>query len=103
MTFLLLQIANAVLAAASLWIHFRAPNLWDDQAMVYSILTGCLFASLTAILVGIALIVGEAKKSYWIHLVLTLAFAGVQGWLLWDAGKELGAFHLLQSRLFGSP
>jgi hypothetical protein len=103
MTFLLLQLANAALAALSLYIHFRNPHLLDDQALVYSVLTGCLLASITAIALGFAFIVGENKgKSNSVHLVLTLAFAGVQGWLLWEASRELGLLKLIQGALSGA-
>lgn len=101
LTFMLLQAVNAVLAAASLWIHFRNPALWDDQAIVFSTVSGSIMASLTAMLLGAALLFSaEAKwKSNFIHLVLTLSFAGIQGYLLYLTSRELGILQLLKSKL----
>ncbi|HLP39947.1 MAG TPA: hypothetical protein VK465_00440 [Fibrobacteria bacterium] len=101
LTFLLLQLANLALAAASAWIHFRNPHLWGDQAMVYSTLTGTFLASFTALLLGLVLVF--ASESRWasmaLNLVLTLAFAGGQGWLLWLTGREFGLVQLLKLKL----
>lgn len=101
MTFLLLQAANLALAVATAWIRFRDPHLWDDQAIVYSTVSGALLASLTALLLGIAMYLAEESrwKSHAIHLLLTLGFVGLQGWLLWKTGQELGVIHILQWRL----
>lgn len=101
MTFLLLQIVNAILAAASLGIHFLLPTLWDDQAIVFSTLAGSLLASLTAVALGISmLLAGESKsRGTLVHLVLTLGFAGLQGWLLFLTGRDLGIIHMIKSRL----
>lgn len=101
MTFLLLNAANIALAASSLWIHFRNPTLLDDQGLVYSILAGCLMASLSAIFLGVALLFSaEARwKTNAFHLLLILACSGIQGYLLWSTGKDLGILQMLKSRL----
>jgi hypothetical protein len=100
---LLLQIANAILAAATLWIRFRAPFLWDDQGLVYAACAGTLTASFTALMLGFALIAGEKAK--WgpalLNLALTLACAGLQGYFLFAAGRDLGVLRLLKARLGG--
>lgn len=102
MTFLLLQFTNAVLAAASTWIFFRAPTLWDDQALVYCTVAGTFIACLTAILIGGSLVFSErSRKSHFIHIALTLAFAGWQGYLLYLAGRESGLLQIIKSRLHG--
>jgi hypothetical protein len=102
MTFLLLQFTNAVLAAASAWIFFRAPTLWDDQALVYSTVAGTLVACLTAVFIGGSLVFSEqGRRSHFIHIALTLAFAGWQGYLLYLAGRELGLLQIIKSRLEG--
>ncbi|MDB5104537.1 MAG: hypothetical protein JWP91_2226 [Fibrobacteres bacterium] len=101
LTFLLLQLTNAVLAAATLWIHFRNPFLWDDQAIVASTCAGTVAASLTAIILGLALIFGSESK--WgpaiLNLALTLAFAALQGYFLFLTGRDLGIFQLVKSKL----
>ncbi len=101
LTFLLLQLTNLVLAASSSWIHFKNPLMWDDQAMVISACAGTLCASLTAILLGISLIFGEHAK--WgmaiLNLFLTLAFGGLQGYLLFLLGRDLGIVNLIKARL----
>lgn len=101
MALLLLQIANAALAAASLGIHFLAPALWDDQAIVFSTLAGTLLACVTAIALGGSLLGSQAIRwrTMLIHLVLTLAFAAAQGWLLYLTGRDMGVVQLLKSRL----
>lgn len=100
MTFLLLQFTNAILAASSAWIFFRAPTLWDDQAIVYSTVAGTFLACLTAIFLGGSMLFSEnSRKSHFIHLVLTLAFAGFQGWLLFQMGRNMGLIELIKSRL----
>lgn len=100
-TFLLLQLANLVLAAATLWIRFRDPFLWDDQAIVVTTCAGSLSASLTAVLLGLSLVFREETK--WgvamFNLVLTLAFAGLQGYFLFLTGRDLGVLHLLKAKL----
>jgi hypothetical protein len=98
LTFLLLQAANLALAGASLWIHFRAPGLWDDQAMVYSTVTGTFLASLTAVVLGAAMLLSSETrwKSTLANLLLTLVFASGQGYLLYQAGRETGLIQLLR-------
>lgn len=100
---LFLQIANAALAAATLWIRFRAPFLWDDQAIVFSACAGTLTASFTALLLGIALLTDEESKwgSTLLNLVLALASAGLQGYFLFVAGRDMGLLRVLKSRLGG--
>ena len=103
---LFLQLVNAAFAAASLWIHFRAPLLWDDQAIVFSACAGTLAACVTALLLGLILLFGsEASETKWgsilLNLILTLGFAGVQGYFLFSAGRDLGVLHLLKARLGG--
>jgi hypothetical protein len=102
-TFVLLQSINAALAAATLWIRFRNPFLWDDQGIVYSTCAGALFACLTAVLLGMALVFGEETKwgSAILNLLLTLAFAGMQGYFLYLTGRDLGVLHLLKAKLSG--
>jgi hypothetical protein len=101
LTFLLLQLTNLVLAAASLWLHFKNPLMWDDQAVVVSICAGTLSASLTAILLGITLAFGEETK--WgpvlLNLFLTLAFGGLQGYLLFMMGRDMGIVQMVKARL----
>lgn len=103
MALLLLQIANAALAAATLWIHYRAPFLWDDQAIVYSTCAGALSASVTALALGIALLAREEAKwgSTLLNLALTLAFAGLQGFFLFSAGRDMGLLRIIKARLGG--
>jgi hypothetical protein len=100
---LFLQLANAALAAATLWIRFRAPFLWDDQAIVFSTCAGTLTACLTALLLGIALLTDEESK--WgptlLNLFLALACSGLQGYFLFSAGRDMGLLHILKSRLGG--
>lgn len=99
--FLLLQIANLALAGASLWIHFRAPHLWDDQAIVFSTVTGTLVASFTAVLLGAAMILAAEMrwKTHFANLFLTLLFVSGQGYLLYLAGHDTGLIQLLQLKL----
>jgi hypothetical protein len=101
LTFILLNSVNAALAAASLWIHFRIPGLWDDQALVYSTLAGFSLACLSAILLGARMLFSDHAgwRSHLIHLTLILAFAAVQGYLLYLLGKDLGLPQLLKSRM----
>lgn len=101
LTFLLLQAVNTVLAAASLWIHFRNPVLWDDQAIVFSTIAGSTMACLTAMLLGTALLFSsEAKwKINSVHLLLTLAFAATQGYLLYLTSRDIGLLQMLRSKL----
>jgi hypothetical protein len=100
---LLLQIANLILAAATLWIRFRAPFLWDDQGIVFSTCAGTLTACLTALLLGIALLTDEDSK--WgptlLNLVLALGFSGLQGFFLFAASRDMGLLHVLKARLGG--
>lgn len=100
---LLLQIANTALAASTLWIRFRAPFLWDDQAIVYSTCAGFLAACFTALLVGISLLLDEKPKTLptLLNLVLTLGYTGLQGWFLFATARETGILGLLKSRLGG--
>lgn len=101
LTFVLLQVANFAFAAATLWIHFRNPFLWDDQAIVLSTCAGTVAASLTAIILGLSLLFGSGTKmlSALINLFLTLAFAGLQGYFLWFTARDLGIFQALKARL----
>ncbi len=101
LTFLLLQAANLILAAATLWIHFKAPFLWDDQAIVLSACGGTLMASLTAILIGLTLAFRNDTKwgAVILNLMLTLAFAGLQGYFLFLTGRDLGLFQMLKAKL----
>lgn len=100
-TFLLLQLTNAALAAATLWIHFKNPFMWDDQAIVIATCAGVLGASLTAIILGLSMVFRSDAK--WgpilLNLLLTLAFAGLQGYFLYLTGRDLGLFQLLKSKL----
>lgn len=103
MTFLLLQAVNVLLAASTLWIRFRNPGLWDDQAMVFSTVAGTVLASLTAVLLGASMVLaGEIRRSHILHLLLTLLFAGLQGAMLYITGRDLGIIHLIKSRLGGA-
>jgi hypothetical protein len=101
LTFILLQTMNCILAGSSLWIHFKNPLMWDDQAMLISALAGTIVASITAILLGISLLLNEETK--WggslINLMLTLSFGGLQGYLLFLLGREMGILNLIKSRL----
>lgn len=101
LTFVLLQVANAAFAAATLWIHFRNPFLWDDQAIILSTCAGTAAASLTAIILGLSLLFGSGSKmlSVAINLFLTLAFAALQGYFLWFTARDLGVFQALKARL----
>ena len=103
MALLLLQIANAFLAAATLWIRFRAPFLWDGQAIVFSTCAGVLSASFTALALGISLLARDEIKwgSILLNLALTLAFAGTQGYFLYATGSDLGLLRILKARLGG--
>ena len=100
-TFVLLHLINSALAGASLWIHFRNPLMWDDQALVIAICAGSLCASLTAIILGLSLVFGEEIE--WgptiLNLFLTLAFGGLQGYLLFTLGRDFGIIQLLKSKL----
>jgi hypothetical protein len=100
---LLLQLVNAALAAATLWIHFRAPLLWDDQAIVFATCAGTLAACLTALLLGLVLLFGSETKwgAILLNLVLTLGFAGLQGYFLFFTGRDLGVLRILKARLGG--
>ena len=100
---ILLQIVNAALAAATLWIRFRAPFLWDDQGIVYSTCAGTLAACFTALLLGMAMLADEDTNwgATLLNLVLTLGFAGLQGYFLFTVGQDLGILRLLKSRLGG--
>src|SRR4051812_37247604 len=100
LTFLLLQLTNFALAAASLWIHFRNPLMWDDQAIVFSSSAGALSASLTAIILGIQFMFAKETKpaSAAINLVLTLGFAALQLYLLFLTGRDLGLMQILKSK-----
>jgi hypothetical protein len=99
----LLQIVNVALGAATLWIHYRAPLLWDDQAIVFSTCAGTLAACASALLIGLVLLFGEETK--WgpmlLNLALTLGFAGLQGYFLFFAGRDLGVLRILKARLGG--
>lgn len=101
MTFLLLQIANVAMAVATLWIHFRNPFMWDDQAIVISTCAGTLAASFTAILLGISLVFSEETKwgAAFINLLLTLAFAALQGYFLFLTGRDMGIYQLIKAKL----
>jgi len=103
MTLLLLQIVNLALGAATLWIHFRAPLLWDDQAIVFSTCAGTLAACITALLLGFGLLFGSETKwgSFLLNLVLTLGLAGLQGYYLFFTGRDLGVLRILKARLGG--
>ena len=100
-TFLLLQTFNILLACATLYIRFRDPLLWDDQAIVLSTSFGTIGASLTAILLGMHLAFGDDTK--WgpviLNLGLTLAVAGMQGYFLYLTGKDLGLIEILKAKL----
>ena len=100
-TFLLLQSANLALALATLWIHFRNPLMWDDQAIVIATCAGTLVASLTAIVLGLGLVFRSDAK--WgatvLNLFLTLAFTGLQGYFLFITGRDLGLIQMLKSKL----
>jgi hypothetical protein len=100
LTFLLLQLANAVLAAGTLWIHFRNPFLWDDQAIVISTCAGTAVASLTAIMLGLSLLFSSESKAgaALLNLLLTLGFAGLQGYYLFFTARDLGILQLLKSK-----
>ena len=103
---LFLQLVNAAFAAASLWIHFRAPLLWDDQAIVFTTCAGTLAACVTALLLGLVLLFGaETSPTKWgsilLNLILILGFAGLQGYFLFSTGRDLGVLHLLKARLGG--
>jgi hypothetical protein len=100
---LLLQIANAILAAATLWIRFRAPFLWDDQGILFSTCAGTLTACITVLLLGISLLSDEDSKwgSTLLNLILALAFSGLQGYYLFSAGRDMGLLQILKSRLGG--
>jgi hypothetical protein len=100
---LLLQIANLVLAAATLWIRFRAPFLWDDQGIVFSSCAGTLTACLTALLLGIALLTDEDSKwgAALLNLVLALGFSALQGFFLFSASRDMGLLQVLKARLGG--
>lgn len=100
---LLLQIVNVALGAATLWIHFRAPLLWDDQAIVFSTCAGTLAACVTALLLGMVLLFGAESKwgSILLNLALTLGFAGLQGYYLFSLGRDLGVLRILKARLGG--
>jgi hypothetical protein len=100
-TFLLLQLANAVLAGGSAWIYFRNPALWDDQALVLCVLAGMMSASFTAILLGVSMVFSRESRALFlaVHLLLTLAFAGAQGYLLWKLGHDMGLTHYLRAKL----
>jgi len=89
------------LAGASAWIHFRAPHLWDDQAILYSTMTGTAIASFTAIFLGLSMLfaVESRGRTLFINLFLTLLFAAAQGYLLWLTGKDMGIIQLIKSRL----
>ncbi len=101
LTFILLQATNAALAAASLWLHFKNPFMWDDQAIFFAVCAGTLSACLTAIILGITLIFRDQLK--WgpvlINLLLALGFGVLQGYLLFQTGRDLGVFHFLKARL----
>ena len=103
LSLLLLQIVNTALAAATLWIRFRSPFLWDDQAIVYATCAGTLAACATALLLGFALLAEE--ETQWgatlLNLFLTLAFAGMQGYFLFLTGRDLGILRILMSRFGG--
>lgn len=101
LTFLLLQLTNLTLAAASLWLHFRNPLMWDDQAVVVSVCAGTLSVSLTAILLGITLAFGEEIKwgRTFLNLLLVLAFGALQGYLLFMMGRDLGIIQMVKARL----
>jgi hypothetical protein len=103
LTFLLLQLTNAALAAASLWIHFKNPFLWDDQALVASCSAGVLAASLTAILLGISLVFSEEHKwgATLLNLFLTLGFGALQGYFFYLTVRDVGIIQLLKSKLVG--
>lgn len=101
LTFLLLHLTNAALAAGTTWIHYRNPFLWDDQAIFISSSAGVLVASLTAILFGVSLVFrSETKWGAMIgNLFLILSFAGIQGYFLYLTGRDLGIFQILKSKL----
>ena len=101
LTFVLLQLVNAVLAGATLWIHFRNPFLWDDQAIIYATCGGTLVGCLTAIILGISLMLREDVKfgAAFLNLILTLAFAGMQGWFLYLTGRDIGVMEILKAKL----
>jgi hypothetical protein len=101
LTFLLLQLTNAALAVATLWIRFKNPFLWDDQAMVMAPFAGLLMASLTAIILGLSLAFrSETKWGYaLLNLGLTLAFAGLQGYFLFIMGRDMGLLQMLKAKL----
>jgi hypothetical protein len=101
LTFLLLQLTNALLAAATLWIRFKDPFLWDDQAILISTGAGLLGGSLTAIILGLSLVFrSEFKRgAALLNFVLALAFSVLQGYYFFVAGRDLGVLQLLKSKL----
>lgn len=100
LTFILLHLANLSLAGSSAWLHFKNPMLWDDQALFISVCAGSLCASLTAILLGLNLILREDNKFLpsLINLILTLAFGGFQGYLLYLVGRDFGILQLIKNQ-----
>ena len=59
--------------------------------------------TLLSVLLGMALVFGEETKwgSAILNLLLTLAFAGMQGYFLYLTGRDLGVLHLLKAKLSG--
>ena len=102
-TFLLLQLANLALAAATAWTFFRNPHLWEGQALAASACAGGLLACLTVLLLGIYLLLaGESRKLFFIvHLALALGCAAGQGYVLYLLGRDVGILHIFKSRFGG--
>lgn len=102
-TFLLLQLANLAFGAATLWIRFQDPFLWDDQAIVFSTAAGALAACVTVVLLGLSLVLGEDTRwgAVLLNLALALGFAGLQGYFLFLAGRDMGVLRILKARLGG--
>jgi hypothetical protein len=98
-TWLLLQLANLSLAAASAYAFYVAPGLWFDQAQLYFCLAGIFTGALTSLLCGLSLIFGEGEGGAGIHGFLGLILAGLQTYWLFHFGLDTGILEFLRRAL----
>lgn len=95
-TFLLLQLANAIIAGAAAYVYYHAPGLWLDQAQLYFGLAGVAVGVLTALICGASLLFGKGEGGASIHGLLGLAFIGAQAYWLWHFGVDAGILNFVR-------
>ncbi len=98
-TLLFLQSANFLLAGASLWIYYWNLNYLAGQAVVYTSGAGFVIACATLLMLGLSLLVSPTVRwlGFLLHLLMALCFFGLQGYLLYYIGRQLGFFPFLSA------